>query len=168
MIKFFARLMIFFLMNIFVFGFVSGVHAEPFLIACMFICAWIVVIPFRDIVWWLIIFASIFSMVYYDNFAIYIITLIGIAYLFDYIYTYLKRSGNENLFTLYLVILGLSSVVSVIIELVQLHDIVISFQIIVINLIVTSIIFLSFWFIVKRIEGFINLYAHSGDMRCHT
>ncbi len=168
MIKFFFRLIILVIAIAISLGLSIGLQLNAFLIAGIFICAWITIISLKDIFWWLITFSVLFSFMYYDTLGIYIISLMSISYLFDFVYMYTKRLGDNNILILYLISFGITFFLTILIELMQFHTILFSFKSMFVNIILTLVLFFLFRFFIKRVERFINLYTYGTDMRCHT
>lgn len=167
MIKFFVRFIIF-LTAFFLIGFVSGLHFLPFIIACIFICAWISVVSFDDVLWWIIAFAVVFGLVHYDTFGLYITCLVGVAFLFDIIYEYTITTSNNNFIVLFAASFGLALLCTILIELIQYHTILINIEVIGVGVVISMGAFFFFRLIIRYAQKFIDLYAHGKDMRCHT
>lgn len=168
MISFFARLIIFLVFVGFVFGFSAGLNLNAFIVACVCMCAWITIVSFKDIFWWLFAFSVLFSLIFYDYLGIYILILIGVSYLFDILYMYIRRSGYDTKFILYLAAFSIAFVTSSLMELIEFHTVFNNFNYLPINIIFTAVLFFFLLYFIRHIEKFINLYTHGTDMRCHT
>lgn len=167
MIKFFVRFAIF-LIAFFVVGFVSGLHFLPFIIACIFICAWISVVSFDDILWWIIVFAVVFGLVHYDTFGLHIVGIVGVAFLFNIIYEYTVTTANNNFIVLFAASFGLAVFCTIFIELIQYHTVLLNMETIGVGIVISIGAFFFFRLIIRYAQRFIDLYAHGKDMRCHT
>jgi len=146
----------------------SGFEVSPLGIVCIFICAWLTIISFKYIFWWILTLSVIFGLLYYDVFGLFMISIISVAFVFDLIYVQAVRSANDMPIILYGVALVLSIVVVTILEFVIQHHIFFNPHIFIVNVIITFILFFTSRFIIARAERFINLYTHGTDMRCHT
>jgi hypothetical protein len=167
MITFFVRFGIF-LAALIIISFVGGLHFLPFVIACIFICSWITVVALDDILWWIIAFAIIFGLINYDIFGIYMVMLIGVAFLFEVVYKYIVSTANDNFMVLFITSFSFALICVVLINLIQFQHILISFKDVGIGILVSSVFFFVFRFIIGHAQRFINLYTHGSDMRCHT
>jgi hypothetical protein len=167
MITFFVRFGIF-LTALIIISFVGGLHFLPFVIACIFICSWITVVALDDILWWIIAFAIIFGLINYDIFGIYMVMLIGVAFLFEVVYKYIVSTANDNFMVLFITSFSFALICVVLINLIQFQHILISFKDVGIGILVSGVFFFVFRFIIGRAQRFINLYTHGSDMRCHT
>jgi len=168
MIKFFIRLSILLIAIIVTVGFTAGLNISAFFAACIFVSAWVMVVSFRDIVWWIFTFAIIFSVLHYDVFALYVIGIMSVAFVFDFLCAYAVRTANNNFFILSGTVFILSLIAMSIVEMVQYHHVFISGQSIAGGFIMTLFFFFLFHFIIKQSEKFINLYTYGTDMRSHT
>ncbi len=168
MVSFFIRSGIVLIAIIIAIGFANGLRVDSFMIACMFVCAWITVVTFKNIFWWIMGFSIIFGLVHYDMLVIYIVSMLGVAILFDLAYSYVRRSANDNFITLYAMAFVFTSVAMTLMEFIMYRYVFISVTTTIINIVVTLCLFIVFRFLIKRAERFINLYTHGTDMRCHT
>jgi hypothetical protein len=168
MIKFFVRLMILVIALTLTIGFAAGIDINAFLLAVIFLCVWVIVIPFEDIFWWLFTYSIIFSVLSYDTFGIYIITLVGVAFTFDFIYNLLKRSANDGNFVLFGIMFLVAGGLSILLNLVKYGSIAFNPVSVILDILITACIFFIFKFVIQKLERFINLYTHGTDMRSHT
>ncbi|XLQ20736.1 MAG: hypothetical protein ACKUBY_03090 [Candidatus Moraniibacteriota bacterium] len=168
MIKFFVRLIILLISLALTIGFAAGIDINAFLLAVIFLCVWVIVVPFEDIFWWLFTYSIIFSILSYDYFGVYIIILLGVALAFDFIYGLLKRSANDGNFVLFGIMFLLAGASSIILSLVKYGSISFNPSSIILDILITTCIFFIFKFVIQKLERFINLYTHGTDMRCHT
>jgi len=168
MMTFFIRLGSIVVAIFFVIIISSGFGVTPFILACIFICAWLTIISLRDNFWWIFFFSSIFGLLYYDVFGLLTIGIIIVAFLFDLAYSQAVRTANDTPIILYGIAFLLTISIASILEVILYNYIFFTPKTFVIEIIMTIILFFFFRFIINKVERFRNLYTHGTDMRCHT
>lgn len=167
MIIFFIRLMIL-ILGVGVVGLYTGSQNIALCGAIVFVCIWISIKGIRTINGWVIAFAGICAIMQYQSEVISFVIILAAAYIFDAVRRYLVRSNNASrlwYFGVAVMIAGIGWSISMI---GALHVLGSSGAMMIGTLSMSAVVFYCGDHVIRRMERFGDLYARSGDLRCHT
>ncbi len=167
MIKFFLRFIILICGVVLAGGLAGGLQIHALVVASIFVCAWISIVSFEDIAWWIVAFAIIFGFLYYDAFALYAIAILSDALIYDMIHSYAVRTANAHPFILFIVAFFVAIVIANLATFITYHYIFIDAQMMVTTFLWSLFFFFFLRFVMEHIERVITLYNRGSDLRSH-
>lgn len=167
MITFFSRAAIV-IIGIALISFFAGFNAISFFAAVLFVCAWVSARSFHDVFWWIVFYAVFYSVMHYDVFGVYFLSIVGAAYIFDFTKRHVARSGYESGLSFCFLSVVIASVFFIALEVIYGRHFFVDINAVMYTFFVAVFSFFALRWGIARIERFIGLYVYGADMKCHT
>lgn len=146
-------------------GICAGMNGNVFVGAGMCICAWLVVKDLGILDAWIVIFAFMVSLAWYDMWGVQFIMLLCVALIFNIIRTYLARSNSDSSIWLLCAALFTALCADVIVKILMTQYVAYETNTLFMSTVISVFTFWIFLWFVEKCERFVDLYAH--DVQGH-
>jgi hypothetical protein len=169
MFKLLIRFLIIFVALILSLGFATAFFNHSIIVAIVFICAWVFVKPFSEIIGSIILFSILFDFFNSQSMGFLFLILFSIAVIFNFINNSIFEVSGKRILLAYfsVVLLVLSIIFGIIIFTQQIFSAMILIKYGVSYAIITIVLFFIFTKILARVEKFITFYTQKIDVKKH-
>jgi len=155
-------------LGIFICTIASGAGLNPFIVACVFVGAWFLVVQFDKSLWWLIIFAMVFSLIYYDKFGLWFGAIVIFVFLLREMIAFVLRTSIVNYrFLIFMLSFTIANIFYIFVSFVNYHRVSFSLNSLFFDFLSSVILFYLTFFVIRQVERIVKIYVREDNICSH-
>lgn len=169
MLNFFIRFLIILFALVICAGFASSILEVSLILPIVFVCSWIFIKPFKNIVWEIVIFAVIYDFLLASHVGLYFLIILSFSWVFSFInYSVFEVSGKRAILAYF----GVSLLTVILISFnfifnVEKIKFIFLLKQIFSYIIISIICFFIFSKLINYLESIISFYSHKINVKRH-